>query len=132
MLNRLMFELSSGESQIVRIARAILQEPEIIVFDEPTSNLDIKNQLVVLNQISSLTEKGYTVITTTHNPGQTIELGGDVLIMTDEEVIFGKVDDVINKENLEKAYGLKVDLIKRDSRLITTFVDENNKHKLIY
>lgn len=132
LLNRLMFELSSGESQIVRIARAILQEPEIIVFDEPTSNLDIKNQLVVLNQISSLTEKGYTVITTTHNPGQTIELGGDVLIMTEEEVIFGKVDDVINEENLEKAYGLKVDLIKRDSRLITTFVDENNKHKLIY
>ena len=132
LLNRLMLELSSGESQIVRIARAILQEPEIIIFDEPTSNLDIKNQLVIINQISNLVQKGYTVITTTHNPGQTIELGGKVLIMTENECVFGDVSTIISEENLNNAYGLKVKLSDEDGRIIATFYDENTKHRLIY
>ena len=130
LLNRLMLELSSGEAQIVRIARAILQEPEIIIFDEPTSNLDIKNQLVVLNQISNLVQKGFTVITTTHNPGQTIELGGKVLIMTENDCVFGDVDTIISENNLNNAYGLNVKLSDKDGRIIATFYDDN--HKLIY
>ena len=132
LLNKLMFELSSGEKQIVRIARAILQEPEIIIFDEPTANLDIKNQLVVLSQISNLLERKYTVITTTHNPGHVIELGGNVLIMSENIVNFGNVDDVLTQENLENAYGLKVILAKENARTITTFFDENDNHKLIF
>lgn len=132
LLNKLMFELSSGEKQIVRIARAILQEPEIIIFDEPTANLDIKNQLVVLSQISNLLERKYTVITTTHNPGHVIELGGNVLIMSENIVNFGNVDDVLIQENLENAYGLKAILAKENARTITTFFDENDNHKLIF
>lgn len=132
LLNRLMLELSSGEAQIVRIARAILQEPEIIIFDEPTSNLDIKNQLVVLNQITNLVQKGYTVITTTHNPGQTIELGGKVLIMTENDCIFGDVETIISEETLNHAYELRVKLSDEEGRIIATFFDETNNHKLIY
>lgn len=132
LFNRLILELSSGEAQIVRIARAILQEPEIIIFDEPTSNLDIKNQLIVLNQITNLVQKGYTVITTTHNPGQTIELGGKVLIMTENECIFGDVSSIITEENLNKAYDLKVKLRNENDRVISTFSDESKIHKLIY
>lgn len=75
LLNRSIFELSSGELQIVKIARAILQNPKVIVFDEPTSNLDIKNQLIVLNQIVCI---GKTAILTLMSLGSDKSNGGYV------------------------------------------------------
>ena len=132
LLNRDIFELSSGEMQIVKIARAILQNPKIIVFDEPTSNLDIKNQLMVLNQITNLAQRGYTVITTTHNPGQSIELGGMVLMMASNKYMFGKMEDVLNKENLCSVYDLDVSLERSKVRNIVTFRDDMNIHRLVY
>lgn len=132
LLNRAIFELSSGELQIVKIARTILQDPRVIVFDEPTSNLDIKNQLIVLNQITGLAERGYTVITTTHNPGQAMELGGKVLMMSGTHQIFGNTQEVLNKENLQAVYGLTVSVEKGKFRDYTAFEDELGIHRLIY
>ncbi len=132
LLNRGIFELSSGEMQIVKIARAILQNPRVIVFDEPTSNLDIKNQLLVLEQITALSQKGYTVITTTHNPGQSIELGGMVLMLSDTQQIYGTAEDVLKAENLRSVYGLTVDVEQRDGRTYTIFENENKNHKLFF
>ena len=57
-------QLSSGEKQLVMISRIILQNPEVIIVDEPTANLDVKNQIAVLEQIQKLSELGYTIITT--------------------------------------------------------------------
>ena len=132
LLNRAIFELSSGELQIVKIARAILQNPKVIVFDEPTSNLDIKNQLIVLNQITWLSERGYTVITTTHNPGQSIELGGMVLMMSGNCQVFGKTSEVLTEENLRSTYGLNVFVEEGRFRQYASFEDESGIHRLIY
>ena len=132
LLNRAIFELSSGELQIVKIARAILQNPRVIVYDEPTSNLDIKNQLIVLNQITGLVERGYTVITTTHNPGQAIELGGKVLMMSGTHQIFGNTDEVLNEKNLQEVYGLTAFLEKGKFRDYAVFEDNLGMHKLVY
>ena len=55
------FEISSGELQIVRIARAVLQNLQIIIFDEPTATLDVRNQLAILDQMSALNEQGYSL-----------------------------------------------------------------------
>lgn len=132
LLNRAIFELSSGELQIVKIARAILQDPHAIVFDEPTSNLDIKNQLVVLNQITGLTERGYTIITTTHNPGQAMELGGKTLMMSDSTQIFGDAKEVLTEENLSAVYGLTASLEKGKYRNYASFEDTKGIHRLVY
>lgn len=132
LLNRAIFELSSGELQIVKIARAILQNPKVIVFDEPTSNLDIKNQLVVLNQITGLSQRGYTVITTTHNPGQSIELGGMVLMMSGVHQIFGKTAEVLTEDNLRNTYNLNVSIEEGRFRQYASFEDESGVHRLIY
>lgn len=60
--------ISGGERQLVLIARTLCQEPEIILFDEPTSHLDYKNQALVLQTMSRLANKGLTIIMTSHFP----------------------------------------------------------------
>lgn len=75
LFNKQIDQLSSGERQIVMIVRVLLQNPEIVIVDEPTANLDVKNQIVVLNQIKNLARQGYTVIVTTHNPGHAFSMG---------------------------------------------------------
>ena len=57
----------------VRIARALIQQPHTILLDEPTSNLDVRNQLIIIETIQELAEQGYTMVMTCHNPGHVFE-----------------------------------------------------------
>ena len=99
-------QLSSGEKQLVMISRIILQNPALIIVDEPTANLDVKNQIAVLEQIHELSELGYTVITTTHNPGHALCLGGKTLLMGAGKYMYGDTQRIINAQNLEEYYDL--------------------------
>jgi putative ABC transport system ATP-binding protein len=67
-MNHIPAHLSGGEQQRVCIARALINEPEILLADEPTGNLDQKNGEVVLNLIRDLHKEGHTIILVTHNP----------------------------------------------------------------
>jgi len=66
-INRYSYELSSGQKQLASIARAILNNPRLILADEPTCNLDDKNGEIIINMLNSLRERGTAVIITTHN-----------------------------------------------------------------
>lgn len=61
-------QLSGGEQQRVCIARALINEPDILLADEPTGNLDEKNELVVLDLLKDLSKQGKTIVLITHNP----------------------------------------------------------------
>jgi putative ABC transport system ATP-binding protein len=82
--------LSGGEQQRVCIARALINEPEILLADEPTGNLDQKNGEIVLKLIKELRMEGHTIILVTHNP----KIGklGDRLI----KLIDGKISEDTN------------------------------------
>lgn len=89
-LDHIPAHLSGGEQQRVCIARALINEPEILLADEPTGNLDQKNGNIVLDLIQKLHWDGHTIVLVTHNP----DIGklGDRII----ELIDGKVSKDIN------------------------------------
>jgi iron complex transport system ATP-binding protein len=107
--NRIYTEVSGGERQMVLIARALAQQPEILVMDEPTSNLDFGNQIRVLEQIKKLSGKGLGVVMTSHFPDHVFLCSAKVALMkSNHEFLVGSVDEVISEENLKAAYGIDV------------------------
>jgi iron complex transport system ATP-binding protein len=107
---RSMDELSGGERKRVFIARALAQEPEVILLDEPTANLDIHHQMDFLDLILTLNrEKGLTIVMASHDMNIASEFC-DRLILFQKGKIYkiGAPEEVITKENIESVYGCKV------------------------
>jgi cell division transport system ATP-binding protein len=80
-------ELSGGERQRVAIARAIVTQPDIIIADEPTGNLDPANTFEIVRILKKINELGTTVLLTTHNKGVVDAVGGRVITMEKGRVI---------------------------------------------
>lgn len=109
--------LSSGEKQLVLIARALAQTPRYLVLDEPMSNLDFGNQALVLSRIQQLTTRGLGVILTTHHPNHAFDAKGRVVLIDRARGIHtGDVDSVMTPEKLLAAYGVEVAVLVRQLR----------------
>ena len=80
-------ELSGGERQRVAIARAIVTQPDVVIADEPTGNLDPTNTYEIVRILKKINELGTTVILTTHNKGVVDTVGGRVITMEKGKVI---------------------------------------------
>ncbi len=105
-------EISGGERQQATIARALVQEPKAILFDEPTAHLDYGNQLKTLRVIKHLQERGFAVIITTHNPDHAIMLGGTTAILDKNgHLRVGPSEEIITEETLKEVYGTKLKLV---------------------
>ena len=101
-------KLSGGEAQMVFMARALIREPEILILDEPESNLDYRNQLMMLDMINELKDKGKIVIFNTHYPEHALRYSDKVLLLNENfKYKFGSTVDIINKENIEETYKIK-------------------------
>ena len=104
-------EISGGERQQATIARALVQEPKAILFDEPTAHLDFGNQIKTLRTIKHLSEKGYAVIMTTHNPDHAIMLGGTTAILDKKgKLTVGPAEEIITEQTLKEVYDTKLKL----------------------
>ncbi|MBR5381278.1 MAG: ABC transporter ATP-binding protein [Oscillospiraceae bacterium] len=102
-------QISGGERQMVLIARALAQNPRLLVMDEPTANLDFGNQIHVLECIKGLSGSGLGVLMTTHNPDHAFLCCDRVILLTkSREIMEGPVDEIVTEENLRKAYGVDV------------------------
>lgn len=100
--------LSGGEQQLVLIARALTQQAQVLVMDEPTSSLDYGNGLRVLQQVKGLTRRGYTVLMSTHNPQHALSFADRVLALHNGGVAaFGAAEAVLTPELLEKLYRVR-------------------------
>jgi iron complex transport system ATP-binding protein len=100
-------QLSGGERQRVFIARAICQEPRIILLDEPTAALDLAHQVRIMDLMEQLkNEKGVTVIMVSHDINLAAMYGDCLLLLKEGRIVSqGPTDDVLTFDTLEKAYG---------------------------
>ncbi|GKH49952.1 iron ABC transporter ATP-binding protein [Eubacteriales bacterium] len=108
--NKKCSEMSGGELQMVLIARALSTEPELLVLDEPESNLDFKNQLIILETISRLShERGIAAIVNTHYPAHALKIADKALILNrDGQSLCGPAAETINEENMRRAFSVQV------------------------
>ena len=103
-------QLSGGEQQRVFIARAICQEPEIMLLDEPTASLDLAHQVKVMDLMEKLkAEKAITVIMVSHDVKLAAMYSDQVLLLKEGEVVcIGIPSDVLSFQKLEETYGCKL------------------------
>ena len=109
-------QLSGGEMQRALIARALAQEPELILLDEPTSALDLHHQISVLNNIEILKTRGVTVISTMHDITLAAMYAERIVVMHDGKVLLnGAASDVIHSSELRIAFDNRINVYTLDS-----------------
>lgn len=100
-------EISGGELQMVLIARALAAEPQMLVLDEPESNLDFKNQLLVLDTISELAAGGTACLFNTHYPAHALRRANKALLLGKDGVCaWGDTAKVVTEENIGRFFGV--------------------------
>ena len=109
-------DVSGGERQLALIARALAQEPQVLVMDEPTASLDFGNQVRVLSEIKTLAKRGIAVILSTHDPDQAFVCAQRVAILHRGRLAYaGPPEDVITAAVLRAVYGVEVEIVEVES-----------------
>jgi iron complex transport system ATP-binding protein len=104
-------ELSGGEAQKVAIARALAQQSDVLMFDEPTSNLDMKNQLEVIGIIKNIVrERQISAIVTMHDLNMASRFADKFLFLKGGEIFAAGDIGVITRENIQEVYGVPVEI----------------------
>jgi len=111
--DRTLDELSGGEAQCAMIARALAQAPSVLLLDEPTSHLDLRNQLLVYDLIRDLAhEEGVAVLCIGHDVNLAARHADRLLLLRDGRVLSaGPPAEVLRSEVLSACYGVDVDLV---------------------
>jgi len=102
-------ELSGGEQQLVLLARALAQQPKILLLDEPTTHLDLGNTVFILNALKDLARRNVTVIFTTHDPQAAIYCADQVVLMKQGHVLSaGRLQEILTSAQLSQLYGVQI------------------------
>lgn len=100
-------EISGGELQMALIARALAAEPGCVIFDEPESNLDFKNQLIVLETMEGLRDEGIACLFNTHYPDHALRCADKALLISRSSApVYGAASRVITEDNIGAAFGV--------------------------
>lgn len=116
MHKQLVSHLSGGEMQRTLIARALAQEPELILLDEPTSALDLHHQIEVLNNLQFLQERGVTIVSTMHDITLAAMYADRLIVMQSGRVLAeGEAQEIIHSAELRQAFDDRINVFTLDS-----------------
>lgn len=117
--------VSGGERQLALVARALAQEPALILLDEPTASLDFGNQGRVLREMRRLASEGLGIIFTTHDPNHALRYADRAMLMRDGRLLAdGAAGDVLTAEALAGMYGTEVAALRDAAHERAFFVAE--------
>ncbi|WP_026294954.1 ABC transporter ATP-binding protein [Sediminispirochaeta bajacaliforniensis] len=101
--------LSGGEYQLLMIARALSQEPSIMLLDEPTSKLDLANQRRVSTILASLSQSGVTILFTTHHPALAAAIATHLVLLKEGLLLeAGPTEQILTGRNLSRLYDVPI------------------------
>lgn len=102
--SRQISQLSGGQRQRVFLARALAQEADIYIMDEPLSGVDMKTEHIIMKLLKRLVKKGKTVIVVHHDLQTVEEYFDDVVFINQEVIAQGAITDIFTQENIDKTY----------------------------
>ena len=116
--DRWLWTLSAGEYQRVRVARALAQEPRLLVLDEPTAGLDLRHEMELFELARGLADgRGLAVIMITHHVNLAARFADRVLLLADgRPVADGPPGDVLTRETVERVFAWPVAIEAFDGR----------------
>ena len=110
--DRSIFELSGGERQLVLIARALAQEPELLLLDEPTAFLDLRHRIDVLRAVRDLAREGRGALVVSHDLGLAARICDRLVVLGAGVVVAeGSARDVLTPDLLASAFGMQADVL---------------------
>lgn len=110
-------EMSGGEQQRVHIARALAQQPSILMLDEPTSSLDLKYQMEVMKILKAVSHQGITIVAAIHDLNLALRFATHFILMKEGKIIKQGEKEVLTEENLYQLYDTKVRQMAEDETI---------------
>ena len=113
-------QISAGERQLALVARALAQEPKLLVLDEPTAGLDFGNQVRVLEKIAALAASGIAILFSSHDPDHAFLCARRALLLAEGRVLeSGAPREVIRADTLERMYRVSVQVLATEGGMHT-------------
>lgn len=123
LIHRAITTLSGGERQLALVARALVQQPRLLVLDEPMSHLDLANKARLIQLLRGLVAQGMTLLLTTHEPDVAAAIATHLVLMCEGRVFrAGSLNDVFTTENLSETYGIPVRVSRVDGQQIVQWI----------
>ncbi len=121
-------QLSGGQQQRMFIARALAQEAELMLMDEPLTGLDTPSQEGLLALLGDLQQRRVTVMVATHDLEQAARYFDRILLLNHSLIAFGSASDVLKPETLLQAYGGKLSMVNGKTMAVTDTCCEGDEH----
>ncbi len=126
--NRSYCEISGGEQQMTLIARALVQGAPILIMDEPTSSLDYGNQLKMMEKAQQLSQQGYTVLMSAHNPQYALSYAHKAAALQNGAVLaHGVPSEILDKALIKELYGVDSNIENVNDTPLIVPITENQK-----